>query len=75
MVGGGAQELVNEVAIGAVDFYAVKTRPHGVGGCAAKVIDHACDFGGVERPGHRAVDHVAYAVITHHPHLGLRRQG
>ena len=60
VVGAVAQEGVDQVAMGAVDFHAVKTGGNGIGGGLTEVVHHTGDFGGFQRARYGAV-HVALA--------------
>jgi hypothetical protein len=60
-IGGGAQELVHQVTIGAVDFHAVETGVDGIACGAAEVLDDGLDLLAFQRTRGRAGDHAALA--------------
>ena len=73
-VGCRAQKLVNQVAVGAVNFHAIKTRSDGIQGSLAKVGHHLRDFIGFKRAGRGAIDHASVASsVRCQPDLSFKR--
>jgi hypothetical protein len=60
MVGGGAQELVDQVAIGAVDFHAVEAGVDGIA-CGRRKSSTMAAISARSSAGRRAGDHAAHA--------------
>ena len=74
LVGAGFQKLVQQVAVGAVDFHAVKTAGNGVARRMAEVQHDAGQLGGVERARHRRFHARGHALADQH-RLGVRADG
>ena len=76
LVGTGFQKLLQQIAVGSVDFDAVKTAGDGVARRVAVVLHDAGQLGGVEGARHRGVDKHCCAVLQQHGFgVGANRRG
>ncbi len=79
MVGAGAQELVQQIAVGGVDLHAVKIGVHGTTGGVPVVPDQIRHFIEPQCPGRRGLDVFGAAVPEQHGFCfgcdGRRRHG
>jgi hypothetical protein len=66
-VGGGAQELIDDVAVGAVDLHTVESRVNGVPRSLSKVRDDLMDFVPSEGAWRQTGHHFALAGFEVHP--------
>jgi len=70
-----AQKLVDQVAVGAVDFHAIEAGSHGVGRRPAEILDDTGQFGDFQRTRDGAIHHAPDAILADDPDLGVRSQG
>ena len=71
MVRSVAQKGVKQVAMGAVQFHAVKSGLDGAGAGVAEVFDNAGDLSQFQRTGHRDVD----KTLSGNKGIGVRPYG